>query len=300
MASEAVPEPIAGEPLLHRPARALVGWLGDQEAVQALLGRGPVPSDELSPLQQTVTSCRSAVERRAPYRVEDPLVPGDKEYLESIAARTEVKASFAGLEWRPAFVDLSRVLSFQKIIHTDGLEERLVGAVESQERLNELCIPMAQPSPPLGAFTDADGKGFTISSFNPNLRIAGGQLADAKFNPAPGLPPVKMQAVTLLVYMGTSYLQVVRYKGRCFIRDGYHRAAGLVRLGANNVPCIFIEAERYDQVGAAAGAFSYEILFGDRPPKLLDFWDEEVSKSIKQVSVRKVIRVRGEEFVVPR
>jgi hypothetical protein len=44
--------------------------------------------------------------------------------------------------------------------------------------------------------------------------------------------------------------------------------------------------------------FTYETMFGPRPPRLIDFWDDEVASDIKQPAIRKVIRVRGEEFVV--
>ncbi len=97
-----------------------------------------------------------------------------------------------------------------------------------------------------------------------------------------------------------SYLQIVQYRGRSFVRDGYHRAAGLLRRGVFVAPCIFINAQSFDQVGTPPGSFTYETLFGDRPPTLSDFWDDKVARSIQQVSVRKVVRVRGEEFVVPR
>ncbi len=195
-------------------------------------------------------------------------------------------------------VDLRKTLSFQKVISVEGLDERLANV--SNDSLVDLCLPRQQAMPPLGAFTDADGKGFTVSSVNPNLRIAAGQLSDALVSPSPGLPPVKMQAITLLVFMGMSYLQVVQYRGRSFIRDGYHRAAGLLRRGVFVVPCIFIEAQSFEQIGTSAGSFTYETLFGERPPKLSDFWDDEVGGSIEQIAVKKVVRVRGEEFVVPR
>jgi hypothetical protein len=217
-----------------------------------------------------------------------------------LVARPEFGAAFAGLNWRFAVVDLRTVLSFQKVIQTDGLEDRIGGAIRDQVLLRELCIPQSQPAHPIGAFTDVDGKGFTISSFNPNLRIAGGQLGEAQVSPAPGLPTVKMQAVTLLVFMGTSYLQMARYKDRTFVRDGYHRAAGLIKHGVYEVPCVFIEAASFDQVGPTINTLSYEVLFGDRPPRLVDFWDDSVASDTRQVAVRKVIRVKGEEFVVPR
>ncbi len=289
----------AREPVAHRPARALLGWLTEQEAVQALLGRNPVPTDDLSAMREIHSSCKQAVESRHRYEPVSPVVQSGDWRLEEIARRPDLQSAFAGMTWKPAIVDLRRTLSFQKVISVEGLGERLENISDEDSLLN-LCLPEQQPMPGLGAFTDADGKGFTVSSVNPNLRIAAGQLSDALVSPSPGLPPVKMQAITLLVFMGMSYLQVVQYRGRSFVRDGYHRAAGLLRRGVFVTPCIFIDAQSFDQVGTPPGSFTYETLFGDRPPTLSDFWDDKVARSIQQVSVRKVVRVRGEEFVVPR
>jgi hypothetical protein len=290
---------IPGEEVLRRPARGLLGWLSDQEAVTALLGRNPVPGEDIVSQLAVAAECRSSASARSVYQVSDSVLRREFEGLHDIGSRQDLVSNLGPLNWRPAVVDLRRVLSFQKVIHIDGLEERL-GDLSDDKSLLELCIPTSQPPPPTGAFTDQDGKGFTVSSFNPNLRIAAGQIGDAQVSQGPGLAPVKMQAITLLVFMGPSFLQVVRYKDRSFIRDGYHRAAGLVRRGVFEVPCIFIEAKSFEEVGAVAGAFSYEVLYGDRPPGLVDFWDDKVSRAIEQPAVRKVIRVRGEEFVVPR
>jgi hypothetical protein len=49
-----------------------------------------------------------------------------------------------------------------------------------------------------------------------------------------------------LYYMGSPYLQVARYKERYFVRDGYHRAAGLLRVGVREVPCILVEASTFE------------------------------------------------------
>ncbi len=290
---------VPGEEVLRRPARALLGWLSDQEAVTALLGRNPIPGEEIGPQLAVAAQCRSSVRARSAYQPADPVLRREFSGLDDIRSRQDVISNLGPLNWRPAVVDLRKVLSFQKVIQIDGLEERL-GDLSDDRSLLELCIPTHQPAPPIGAFTDQDGKGFTVSSFNPNLRIAAGQIGDAQVSQGPGLSPVKMQAITLLVFMGASFLQVVRYKDRSFVRDGYHRAAGLVGRGVFEVPCIFIEANSFEEVAAMRGAFSYEVLYGDRPPGLVDFWNDTVSRAIEQPAVRKVIRVRGEEFVVPR
>ncbi len=292
---------IQGEEVLLRKARALIGWMSEPEALNSLLGRNALPNEDLSLLRKRHSEARAAMSRLEIKKPEDPVISDSGPRLDAVRSRPEVAANFPGLNWRPAIVDLRTVCSFQKLIFTDGLEERLKNS-NNEDGLYELCLPREQPAHPLGAFTDPDGKGFTISSFNPNLRIAAGQVSEANVSPGPMMPTVRMQAVTLLVYMGTSYLQVVRYRDRSFIRDGYHRAAGLLRSGAYEVPCIFIEAESFEQTGAAMvpGAFSYETLYSARPPYLSDFWDDRVSAEVSQPAVRKVVRIRGEEFVVQR
>jgi len=292
---------IQGEQVLRREARALIGWMSEPEAIVSLLGRNPQPGEDLTELRRRHRKFRDAAAKLVNGEDLDPIVVDSGRRLDEIRTRPEIAANFPGLNWRPAVIDLRRVHSFQKIIFTDGLDERLKDA-RSDDGLYELCIPRKQPTHPLGAFTDPDGKGFTISSFNPNLRIAAGQMSEADVSPGPMIPAVRMQAVTLLVYMGTSYLQAARYRGRTFIRDGYHRAAGLLRLGINEVPCIFIEAAAFEQVGPAMvpGAFTYETLYSGRAPYLSDFWDDRVAANVSQPAVRKVVRVRGEEFVVPR
>jgi len=290
---------IPGEEVIRRPARALIGWMSEPEALTALLGRNPIPTDDLGSFRSMAAAARRSVEA-LPRRPFDSAVVDDADpQLASTQSREDVAANFPGLDWRAAFVDLRKVISFQKIIAVDGLEDRLAGAASSAGLL-DLCVPPTQPAHPLGAFNDPDQKGFTIASTNPNLRVAGAQVGAAEVSPQPGTPTVRMQAVTFLVHMGTSYLQVVEYRGRSFVRDGYHRAAGLLRRGITTVPCIYITAQSFEQVGLVPGSFTYESLFGDHPPFVSDFWDNSVSADIEIPAVRKIVRVRAEEFVVSR
>src|SRR5947209_6038036 len=119
-------------------------------------------------------------------------------------------------------------------------------------------------------------------------------------NTVPGASATKVQALTFFVNMGASYLQVVRYQDRYFIRDGYHRAVGLLHENIDVVPCIVIDARNFDEVVASQPQMflPYEVLYGQRPPRLSDFWDEAVSRTVMRPAVRKVIRLRGDEFVV--
>jgi hypothetical protein len=266
-----------------------------------LLGRNPIPTDDLSALKLDIASARAAVAARQVTVSEDPRVAFDDEgRLNEVSARPEIQASFSPHNWQAVMVDLRRVQTFQKLVNLTSRGVEVNDFDNSVDSLFEFCLPTTQPTIPGGAFTDPDGKGFTISSVNPNLRIAGGQVGEAMVSPGPGRPAVKMQAITLLVYMGTSYLQVVRYRDRYFLRDGYHRAARLLRQSVFIAPCIFFEAKTFEEISIPVGGFTYEALFSERPPRLTDFWDDSVTREIDQIATRKVVRIRGEEFVVPR
>jgi hypothetical protein len=97
-------------------------------------------------------------------------------------------------------------------------------------------------------------------------------------------------------------MQVAHWSGRTFVRDGNHRAVGLLARGVHVVPAVVIEARSWKElVGSGEpGALPYDVLYGQRPPRLLDFLDESVAADALRPAVRKVVRIRGEEFVVPR
>lgn len=287
-----------GEPIAQRSARVLLGWLPPKDAVNQLLGRNPMPQDDLTAVNQLVASTRSAVLQRSVTVIGDPVVAGDRSLLDQVASRPEVHAAFADVPWRVEWVDLTWVLSVQKMITTDGLNLRVAEATDDPDALVELCLPAAQPVPPLGAFGDPDGHGFALSSLNPNLRVVGSNVAEALVSASPQVPPQKVQAFTFFVSMGASYVQVAQYQGRSFLRDGYHRAAGLLRAGVSRVPAVVIDAPSFQFITSAPGLFDHEVAFSDRAPGLADFWDDSVSANALQPAVRKVVRIRAEEFVV--
>ena len=180
---------VQGEPIAQRSARVLVGWLPPKDAVNQLLGRNPMPQDDLTAVNQLIANTRSAVLQRPATVMGDPVVAGDRSLLDQVAGRPEVHAAFADVPWRIEWVDLTRVLSVQKMITTDGLELRVAEATADPDALVELCLPAAHPAPPLGAFGDPDGHGFALSALNPNRRVVGNNVAEALVSASPQVPP---------------------------------------------------------------------------------------------------------------
>ncbi len=289
-----------GEKTVTSSFRGLVGWMNDTDATKFHLGRLPAPTDDLTHIQPIIAAHQAAVNTRPVWKSSNPIREIDHGLAKAIKARPDLQGAFGSLQWAPALVDLREVLSYQQLIHLDGLEDRVAPVSDTLEDLVKFCLPVYEPLSQLGAFVDDDKKGYTLSSLNPNLHILEGVMHDTEVARGPGLPSMRVKAVTFFIGLGSSYLNVGRYRGRCFLRDGYHRAAGLLKKGIHVVPCIVVDARNTDELGLKQGLFTYEVIYGDRPPRLADFWDDTVAYDGKGVAIRRVLRIRGEEFNVQR
>jgi hypothetical protein len=84
------------------------------------------------------------------------------------------------------------------------------------------------------------------------------------------------------------------------LRDGYHRAYRLLQAGVHRIPAVVIYARTIKELGATEPwFFSKEQLFSDRPPRVVDFLDENLVLSYERTALRKVIRIRVEESLEP-
>lgn len=74
------------------------------------------------------------------------------------------------------------------------------------------------------------------------------------------------------------YLEVAFYRGRWFLRDGYHRSYGLLQRGINCVPAVVLHTRTIEELGAIGHKFfSEDILFSARPPMVSDFGNEALT-----------------------
>ena len=74
------------------------------------------------------------------------------------------------------------------------------------------------------------------------------------------------------------YMEVASYRGRWFLRDGYHRSYRLLKQGVSLVPCVVVYAESLSQMGAVGNRFfSQDVLFSEQPPMVTDFLNEETT-----------------------
>jgi hypothetical protein len=74
------------------------------------------------------------------------------------------------------------------------------------------------------------------------------------------------------------FMEVAIYRGRWFLRDGYHRSYRLLGNGIRYVPAVVLEVHTSCQLGAAGHRFFREdVLFSARPPMVDDFLNENLT-----------------------
>lgn len=200
---------------------------------------------------------------------------------------TDLQEEYQGLDWTLGVVDLRRLLAFQR---------RLV--FNPEHGLS--YIPQQSDWPDLMSFAMgsrrateyrmvrhsniADGLDITLHSNNPDLQL--------RLKPK----PEKNEEAPFSLFGGNPYFEAAEYKGRWFLRDGYHRAYRLLQAGVHRVPAVAIYAHTLKELGATEPWFFDENqLLSDRPPRVLDFLDETVVLRYERPPLRKVIRIRIQE-----
>ena len=281
-----------------RTGRALIGYFEREDAIAVLNGGLPTPETDVSALEAKWRRFRDRVQEKPPLGPADPIVElseSTRALANRVRERPDVKATMSALDWSIKLVDLRKpILSYQRIIVTQDAVSRVEATSTEPDGLFAVTLPEQEQIELQGGF-DKVQNAFTTSSLNPNLRIGGFSVVESQ---SPTGTPTRLLGFALT--LGSNLVQLAEYRGRWMVRDGYHRLYGLMRRNVKFAPVIVVKARTFEETGAARpGFFSYEVLYGEQPPLLADFLSDDYSAEVPVQDVRKVIRIRAEEFVVP-
>lgn len=265
--------------------RELAAWGFDPRT-----DHGSLTCDEL---QDRAHKAQRRLELREPYRAESPISVVEPRSLASeLADRVEaVKASgeFDGLAWQLAVVDLRKLIAFQRQIRFHSHDRFQVEPAPAWKQLLDLALPATRPQPQYTFSAAPDGRSISIRSLCPSLTI---QFADQMKS--------SLDSVQLVARTGSPYFEVASYRGRWFLRDGYHRSFLLLKQGICLVPAVVVRAETLAELGAIGHKFfTEEVLFSHRPPMVTDFLDEEMVACFLGPCQEKVMRISIQELWEP-
>jgi len=259
----------------------------DRGAILLAGGRQEGALDEN--LVNRVKTARAAVESRTAGIDQEGLIDVEHVSLPAIVERLQQQANtsaFWSEGWSVAVVDLSRVCSLQQSVASQQAADR-VRNIDPEDLVSIADVTLPPPSNiVLPAQLDEHRNNWIITAANPNLRITGhfgGELQ----------PGVIGYGFTVAVL--PSFLQVARHHGRYVLRDGYHRAYGLLARDITHAPA-FVRDFGVGDLGAGAGLFTTGVYLGDRPPCLSDFLDDQVAADVDVPVVQKMVVVQGLEL----
>jgi hypothetical protein len=206
-----------------------------------------------------------------------------QEMLGRIAERNDIQTEFQGLVWELGVVDLRMLVSFQRrLVLRDEF-------IESQDSGWSSRIDLAFPPHRSSCFAhNLRHNALTLISENPDL------TAWLYANPD------REQSFGLTIYHGSPFMEVGLYRGRWFLRDGYHRAYRLLRSGIFEMPAVIVHARTLEELGAShPWFFPEQVLFQNRPPLVADFQRDKLLVRWRRPARRKVIRIAITEAFEP-
>jgi hypothetical protein len=274
-----------------RPGRALIGWMKPDQA-QGLLQRTiPDPAQAAAAVQRA----HQAVAARPPWVEQDALVttvvPAELAGHASALDASPAAKPLRDEGWKIALVDLTKVCAFQPAIVSDQAVARVQTAGKDDiVSVAAITLPLTQGDQ-LPLQYDPVHQVWTVTSDNPNLRIAG--------NIAVPMTPVGT-GLGFAVVAAPSFMQVGRYRGRHFLRDGYHRAFGLLSRRITIVPAFVRDITVFEELLPDPRVqLPQDSYLGQQPPVLTDYLDDSVSAAVDSPAVRKTVLVQGLELHTP-
>lgn len=229
-------------------------------------------------------AARSA--RGAPAQPVAPCPPTHAEHLQRVRARPLFQGLFGACDFEFGLVDLASLIPVQPHVDftfaTATVPEQL-----DEETILELCLPASpQPIDAWGGVTEVNGQGsFTVCSQDLNLVVS-----EVHMDSDPLLK------VTFTLSKSAVFLVVVEAQGRLFLKDGTHRAVGLLARGTAAAPCVIVHGPSHR--AAVPEHLPRETLFGERPPWLADFLEPALHIPHAWRRGLKIIRIRPDEFMV--
>jgi hypothetical protein len=136
---------------------------------------------------------------------------------------------------------------------------------------------------------DVTRQAYTIVSPNKNLKIVG-----TASGPAPEGPGAIALGFTVMAAL--SFLDVVTFRGRILLQDGYHRAHGFLRRGITHVPAFTRSLSAVEEVLPPGTFLPQDSYLGSRPPVLPDYLDDKVASTVRIPAVQKMILIQGIEL----
>jgi len=248
---------------------SLVGFVADQAAAIAHLRNSCVPN----PVDKTDAQLVADWDL-AKHHLGAPIPNAGNPQMTPIPNSHPNIARLLTLPWAPYFlnliglgasfqmVEIDPLLAFQFTVDTERSNGHCgnFGNPPTEQELFDCCLPVELSKDEI--HVSQQGQNLVLKSRSLNLTVV-----------AEGPIPNVANTIGLQFNWTLPFVHVVRFNGRCYLHNGYHRAYGVRAAGAMMMPCMFRDVQTADAVGIRADGqtFSEGLLASQNPPTLAHF-----------------------------
>src|SRR5205807_2590993 len=158
----------------------------------------------------------------------------------------------------------------------------------SWESIARVTLPISAPQS-LPVQFDPARKCFHMVSRNQNLQ------ALQPFVGPVTTPQGVISVIGFVVGAPTSFLVVAEFDGRYYLRDGYHRAYGLLNTGISTVPALVRHIDTIEEL-VPQGMLPQAAYRGSRPPFIGDYLDDVVAATALLPAQQKLVAIQAREL----
>jgi hypothetical protein len=269
------------EESVRRSARVLAGFMPHEAAVAFAATHVLEPKAFDAARSRVLERRRETGRAYVPPRVE--AVPASAHaHLEEFGRRSRGRYSLADFQ----SVEIGRLIPIQYWVDADTALAGRGEAPPSEEEILRRCLPLDTVPNDKIVWTQSQNA-VTACSMNTSLRF---------FPPQVDLTSGR---VVFPVAHEPNVLVVRECEGRYVLANGNHRAFWLRSRGVTMAPALVVHPASRD-LAAQGSAVARDVIFGDAPPCVDDWLDDERSVSVDIRSVLRVVRITAEVLTIPR
>lgn len=270
------------------PGISLLGFMDQAQALNYLRNACVVTDGSDAALIAEWTAARALI-ANGPPNAGNPVIreiPADQiGHVQSLATGPW-KGSIAP-DWQFKMVEIAPLLAFQFSILTDKTDGHCStwGQPPSIGELLGTCLPLVPTNENLNL--NQMPQSMLIRGKNLNLRTVQTGM-------------VGPNAIGLTFGFSSPFAHVVRFNGRCYLHNGFHRTYGAALAGATEIPCVFRDVLDPAAAGIIGGGATFDLplLESDNPPTIHHFASGQ-AYPIQVKIMSRVISVSWADYVVP-
>lgn len=217
--------------------------------------------------------------------------PENLPYLEQVKTNPRFGETIGdgSINYSFQLVEVDPLLAFQFYISLDHVPQ--ISAEPTLEEMLHLCLP-----------TDVKDASLNANSPSRDVVVLSSRDLNIRLYRKPRLVPDPQQKLLgflgLFVGIGSPLVQVAKFEGRYYLKNGYHRVYALRKAGAVYIPCILLDAKSEADIGLTEpGYLPMSVLKSNNPPTIGHFTnDRAYPMSLKKT--KREITISWSETVV--